>query len=677
MGETDNGRNGQQHSSLVGSAGRERIKQLMSLGKPNQAILEFSRDNGLEIPAAQTIYGLLDSLGHTRWSIHNSVLEATILAAQAQIQNSNMTMEERARLLNNIKPYLAIRNLQHLPLMLIAKHPSLITPDIRDMIRSDPDLYNGCAIKIKQELWRHDEALFRQSMLPLIHSYIGSEQLTEMSHEISGSRARESARDHRNSRAFNEIALAVDGDVRLYMLMLALIREELVKTNSPSLGALRMDLVSAMYDSNAVDIIRDDICSPVARLLDLCVVKQAMDEGRVQEIRNYFDGLDSDMVPFGEISLIFSSPYTRHLLAQYILSTLEEIAPNAEVSNRYDDLKLPATIITIGVSAFATIKDDLQKFPSLDRRINREFYRTMIEFIRASQRRDHSANVHDQQNPGNSRSRIHRAGGGSSGAASASVSEESGLCPTASDIAILTELELARQVLYVYLLKRVASLDLGMLNLWLPKVGQIIPRFLGLSKEGDGDMDFCSNVAAGSDDDSLSAPLPIALPQHVFAFEVDSFVQSLVTHITETKGMAAVILNSLPSDIDFDSDGSGEQSCISKIESPVVQFLSQVARIRHCGHEQVVRFLTHCTTVVAAEFSHGSSVLGFALANKESAICFIHAYVEYAAANFVVDPLLVNSLKRRYHELSQASFEQAFKYRIGQTNCPNASRFLK
>ncbi|KAJ1815118.1 hypothetical protein LPJ56_004657, partial [Coemansia sp. RSA 2599] len=654
MDEMNNGHDGQQdrhrqHTSLVGSAGRERIKQLMSLGKPRQAILEFSKENGLEIPAAKTIYGLLDSLGYTRWSIHSSVLDATILAAQAQIQNGNMTTEESARLLNSIKSYLAIRSLQHLPLMLIAKHPSLITPDIRDMIRSDADLYSSCAIKIKQELWRHDEALFRQSMLPLIHGYVGSEQLKNMSREISGIRARESAREHRNNGAFREIAFAVDGDVRLYMLTLAMIREELVKTNDPSLGALRMDLVSAMYSSNAVDIIRDDICSPVARLLDLCVAKQAMDESRVQEIRNYFDGIDSDVVPFGEISLIFSSPYTRHLLAQHILSTLEEIAPNAEVSTRYDDLKLPGTIITIGLSAFATIKDDLQKFPSLDRRISREFYRTMIEFIRASQRRDLSANVHDQQRAGIGRSQLHRAGGvGASAAVSASASEESGLCPTASDINILTELELARQVVYAYLLRRVASLDLGMLNVWLPEIRRIIPRLLGLSKENGDGTNFSSSAAGfaslpnasntGSSDDTLPAPPSISLSLRVFAFEVDSFAQSLVTHIVETRGMAAVILNSLPSDIDFDGGGSAKQSCIESIQTPIVQFFNQVARIRHCGHEQVVRFLTHCTAVVAAEFSHGFAS-GFALANKESAICFIHAYTEYAAAHFVVDPL--------------------------------------
>ncbi|KAJ1878517.1 hypothetical protein LPJ57_003362 [Coemansia sp. RSA 486] len=672
MRETENGRDGQQrqHPYLVGAAGREKIKQLMSLGKPRQAILEFSSDNGLEIPAAQTIYRLLDSLDHTRWSIHNSVLEATVLAAQAQIQNSSMTMEERARLLNSIKSYLTIRNLQHLPLMLIAKHPTLITPDIRDMIRSDPDLYNSCAIKIKQELWRHDEMLFRQSMLPLILDYINNEQLVDMSREISGNRARESARDHRNNSAFNEIALAVDGDIRLYMLTLGIIREELVKTNSPSLGVLRMDLVSAMYNSNAVDIIRDDICSPVARLLDLSVVKQVMDETRVQEIRDYFDGIDSDVVPFGEIALIFSSPYTRHLLARYILSTLEEIAPNAEVSTRYDDLKLPGTIITIGLSAFATIKDDLQKFPSLDRRISREFYRTMIEFIRASQRRDQSVGVHDQHQSGNGRSRPHRAGSFSvSAAALASVSEESGLCPMAGDIAILSELELARQVLYAYLLKRVASLDLGMLNVWLPELGRMVPVFLGISREINSDADTGS--------DSLSAP-PVALNLRVFAFEVDAFVQSLVTHVIETKGMATVILNSLPSDIDFDSDSDGKQGCINKIQTPLVQFLNQLARIRHCAHEQVIRFLAHCTAVVAAEFSLGSGPgTGFALANKESVICFIHAYTEYAAAHFVVDPPYINSLKHHYRELSQASFEQAFKYRVCQTNCPNASQFLK
>ncbi|KAJ2140331.1 hypothetical protein J3F82_005681, partial [Coemansia sp. RSA 637] len=48
---------------LVGDAGKESIKHAMSMGNPQQAIADYRAANSLDLPAADAVYALLDSMG--------------------------------------------------------------------------------------------------------------------------------------------------------------------------------------------------------------------------------------------------------------------------------------------------------------------------------------------------------------------------------------------------------------------------------------------------------------------------------------------------------------------------------------------------------------------------------------------------------------------------------------
>ncbi|KAJ2771483.1 hypothetical protein IWQ57_002198, partial [Coemansia nantahalensis] len=84
---------------LVGAAGKETIKRMLSQGRPAQAIASFGADNGLDIPAADAIYALLDSLGHARREVHNTALEAAVLAMQTQMQGEALPQDQFLALL--------------------------------------------------------------------------------------------------------------------------------------------------------------------------------------------------------------------------------------------------------------------------------------------------------------------------------------------------------------------------------------------------------------------------------------------------------------------------------------------------------------------------------------------------------------------------------------------------
>ncbi|KAJ2297452.1 hypothetical protein IWW54_006780, partial [Coemansia sp. RSA 2705] len=210
---------------LVGDAGKDAIKRAMSMGKPDQAIADFRAANCLEIPAADAVYALLDSLGHSRHSVHTAALDAAVHAAQKQIQSEPLPADQHSALLAQIRLYLDIPQLQHLPLQLLAKQPRLIQNDIHQKICASPRLYESCNITIKRVLWHQDFALFRQHMVPLIQAYAENDDLLWMSREIASDSAKEFTSRRRKNTALADISSAIGADLRLYMQTLGMVRE--------------------------------------------------------------------------------------------------------------------------------------------------------------------------------------------------------------------------------------------------------------------------------------------------------------------------------------------------------------------------------------------------------------------------------------------------------------------
>ncbi|KAJ2757167.1 hypothetical protein GGI19_000217 [Coemansia pectinata] len=643
---------------LIGNAGKDSIKRLMSMKRPQLAIKEFGEQNSLDIPAANTIYGLLDSLGHTRWSIHSTVLESVVVAALKQIQGAPLPSDRHFALLAQLRPCLWISRLRHLPLALLAKQPQLPIPlDIRDTILRTPDLYNACDLSIKRQLWLSDALLFKAHMMPLIRQYVDNPELVEMSREIFC----ECAKARRERPALADIANSIDSELQLYMQTLGMARELFLETFDTALGTLRLDLAMAMHENNFTEVVNNDVCYKLAWSLDVCVTKKMMDDDGVSDLQDYFDDIDPENTPYGDIALIMSSPYVRHLQAQHILSILEEIAPNAEFSARQADLKQPKTMIAMGLSAHTLILANDAAFPKPDRRVTRTFFPDILRFIETAQARDRLLVISPLTSGGNrsKRPRLDLE-------TPVMGAVESGLEPTLEDLDILASSELARQVIYVFLLKRVDNMDLGMLNLWLPTLTQALPRLLELA--ADDSATETGEVRLRADTDTANPePKPLPMSATIAAFEFDAFLQSLITQMKKAGfAVAAAVLNSVDQEL--------SQDCckIDAIQTPLIKLLDRAGRLRHCGHEQTIVFLAECAHALSAEYSSGNS----SIKKKESAVYFIFTMAEHAAAHYAVDPTGVANLKSRYERLAAASPRQAFNYRICKANCPNAAKFL-
>ncbi|KAJ2514580.1 hypothetical protein H4217_005682 [Coemansia sp. RSA 1939] len=684
---------GQKHY-LIMDAGKERIKRMMSMGKPNQAIHDFSAQNGLDIPAADAIYGLLHSLGHTKWGIHESVLRATLLSAEAHIQKKTLPPEQHIALLSQMKHYLAVPRLQHLPLMLLERHPGLVPDDICEAILQTPGLYQKCSVAVKRELWRRDYNLFAGYMMPLIENYAKNEELLDMSREIFSTNVKSYSRRRRVYPALTQISSAIDADLKLYMQTLGMVRHRFLETNNPVFGTLRLDLAMSMHENDVSEITRNDVCHKLAWSLDACIMKQIMDDRRVLELQKYFDGIDPDNAPYGEIALILSSPYSRHILAQYIFSILKDIAPNAQVSTRYTDLTWPSLMSIIGLSAHTLLSQERPKIPKVDRSVTRVFFRSIIPFILASDKHDHklgSYQLHLQKGSVGKKAQLNHAGAFPD--SDSLYSKMGNLQPSSEDISILSSSELARQVLHVFLLKRIAEFDMAMLNIWLPAVSEAFKASLGLP-----DTAYVRTAA----DDTHQPDVALELRQN--AFECDAFMLSLVLHIKETKGVAAAIVNSAIQGLDLAGQGikgANTDGVISHaIEAvPLLGLFDQLAHVRHCAHEQVISFLIECTSILSTEYSTangggsnnnnngggasdaveglGSQSQTVPIHNKESAVYFVFVLAEHAAAKYAVDPEQLDKLGRLYHKLAAVSPPQAFEYRISSTNCLHSSKFLK
>ncbi|KAJ2732907.1 hypothetical protein IW152_003490 [Coemansia sp. BCRC 34962] len=634
---------------LIGNAGKESIKRLMSAKLPQQAAKEFSKQNSLDIPAADTVYELLGSLGHTRCSIHSAVLDSVVATALKQIQGAPLPADRHFALLEQLRPCLWIPRLRHLPLTLLARQPQLLIPsDIRDTILRTPDLYGACDLAVKRQLWLSDAMLFKAHMMPLIKQYVANPELVEMSREMFS----ENAKARRKHPALAAIANSIDSELQLYMQTLGMARELFLDTFDIALGTLRLDLAMVMHEQNFAEVVNNDVCYTLAWSLDACINKQTMDDTGVSDLQRFFDDVGTENAPYGDIALIMSSPYVRHLLARHILSILEEIAPNAEYSARQANLKQPKIMLAMGLSAHTLILDNDAAIPRTDNRVTRTFFPDILRSIKAAQAHDRLSGASSMPSGGSRNKRLR-------------LDQESpamavnGMEPTSVDLDILASSELARQVLYGFLLKRVDCVDLDMLNLWLPALTQALPRLLELATDEEP-------LRA---DSSLANPEPMSIPMSamISAFELDAFLQSLMAHIKSAGfALTAAILNSVGQELDQDG-------CkVNMIQVPLIRLLEQAGQLRHCGHEQLIVFLTECAHALTAEYSSGSSLIK----KKENTVFFIFSIAEHAAAHFAVDPAGLASLKARYERLAAVSPRQSFNYRICKANCPNVAKFL-
>ncbi|KAJ2746609.1 hypothetical protein GGI20_001189 [Coemansia sp. BCRC 34301] len=641
----------------------------MSARRPQEAIKEFSEQNCLDIPAADTIYRLLDSLGHTRRSVHSAVLDSVVGAALRHIQGTPLSPDMHLALLAQIRSYLWVPRLRQLPLALLARQAQqLIPPDIRDIILNTPDLYNACGVAIKRQLWLSDPLLFKAHMMPLIKAYVDNSELLEMSSEMSGG----CAKRRREHPALTDIASSINSNLQLYMQTLGVVRELFLETLDTSLGTLRLDLAMAMHDNDEADVVNNDLCYALARSLDACITKQVMDDVGINELQTYFDELKTGKATYGEIALILSSPFVRHLQAQHILSILEDIAPNVEFSTRYADLTRPRTMLTMGFLADSLLEDPAMVL-KFDGRVTRTFFPSILRFIKSAQNRDRllgsSSALLGSGHGGRKRARLDwdedgAVGGHDVKRSAAMDAVESGLEPTSDDFDILSSCELARQVLYAFLLKRVDNMDFSMLNLWLPTVTEILPMFLWPpATESTVRSELNSQANAGA---ANPEPRPVPKSSRLFAFEFDAFLFSLVARLKSVDFAVTTVLNSVDQHLGQDDGG------IDTIQTPLIKLLDQAGRLRHCGHEQAIVFLTACAHALSTEYNSNSS----SIRNKENAVYFVFALAEHAAAHYTVDSSKRAGLIVQYERLAAASPRQAFNYRICKDNCPNVARFL-
>ncbi|KAJ2527602.1 hypothetical protein EV175_007531, partial [Coemansia sp. RSA 1933] len=158
------------------------------------------------------------------------------------------------------------------------------------------------------------------------------------------------------------------------------------------------------------------------------------------------------------------------------------------------------------------------------------------------------------------------------------------------------------------------------------------------------------------------------------AFECDAFMQSLVFHIKEIKGLVSAVLNSAIQGLDLAGQGikgaSTDGIIAQAIEAvPLLKLLDQYARVRHCTHEQVVLLLIESTLILSAEYSssnnnnNGVSAAGaidapvaqtqpVPIYNKESAVYFVFVLTEHAAAKYAVDSDQLDRLNTMYQKLA-------------------------
>ncbi|CDH53519.1 negative elongation factor b [Lichtheimia corymbifera JMRC:FSU:9682] len=346
-----------------------------------QAINDIQRDYSLSIlPGMEAIYPLLDISGCTRLQIHTACLQAINNAAVTRILSPDFGLADFERVFDKAMSYIDYPELQTIPMTLLRKFVSDIKQETLDQLKDNPKVFQNCPLKIKQRIWKQDEAFFQSQVLELLNEYHHDEDLQRLAMNLRPDSYQELLTERRNHPHMQKMMQIINGDPKLYNMFIKTLKIVFESTPYPSLCSIRVDILMNYHDNDFSEIYDEDPCHQLIWSLDTCVRTQNMDEVIIEKIKECFDDVSNGTPLYTDFAMVIMDPAISNFLSQCVVKWLRTSVDEGAPENLEQLINYNAKLLNLAEHAPMAAKTH-QKIPKLDKDLRSRFWNAMCRTI--------------------------------------------------------------------------------------------------------------------------------------------------------------------------------------------------------------------------------------------------------------------------------------------------------
>ncbi|ELT91507.1 hypothetical protein CAPTEDRAFT_172048 [Capitella teleta] len=354
----------------VGIPGPNHLREaLTNCTDPLTAIEDFQLQNGILLPSLRPSLPFLDLHGIRRLEFHQAIMEdlrdrllqrVSELAAKPD-KNNLKTLND---LLTKSFPVVNVKSLRPVVLC-IMQHLPKIKQEYLSVIVENKELYKESSVEVKQQIWQDNQALFGDEVSPLLSKYIDDRENLLFNHQTDQPAFfQSSSKTRRQDKVVQQLTKMVGKNIKLYDMVLQFLRTLFLRTRNVHYCTLRAELLMALHDADAHEIVNLDPCHKFAWCLDACIREKNIDSKRLKELQGFLDGLKrgAEQV-LGDLSMILCDPHAIHTLSMSVTKALQ-LATSSESLPRYqEDLIIVLRMLRLGLLSWQMV--DSQQFKEM------------------------------------------------------------------------------------------------------------------------------------------------------------------------------------------------------------------------------------------------------------------------------------------------------------------------
>ncbi|OMJ25384.1 Negative elongation factor B [Smittium culicis] len=603
--------NSMNKNGSIRSVGQDQIKKNFNSGNVHEAVDSFFSENRLQTEFSDSLYWIIDLLRISRSKFHVKVLQHLTKEIISDIKQAARDANDNSGLLGNqyfssnysplaskvnikdfiykLENYIDIHEVVVLMIELLEQVEDMPLPQsLIHILKTDFPLYKRCGISLKRRIWHQDHEILITDVDQILNSYCADVNLSTLNKEMSKQNMYHATKIRREHPDLYHIFEIVNGDVSLYNAVTDVVEKKFKATYRIELCTFRLDFLMIMHNHDVRKVVENDPVYGLAWSLDSGIIKQVIEPKRIREIERSMDSCTSNVSVIKTFAMICTSPFSRHLFSRSCIELIYSLKYSDSIKSN-SELAWLIQMISLSSNFLFVVSPEITEIPNLlNERDLAAIHQLCIEIYELKK--------------------------GAIGVTDF------------SHLNLIEYSEVARQLVYKIVLDFIENGEFGIVDAMLPLLWRATCRLyerlddeysadpkhtMAKSDDADGFNDDRSNLhfdISGilPDPTSISSfinyknRVPWQQPQvkstynnsEVCFFELESFVQSLITTITSTKSLTTKLLNS------------------GAMSNRLFMFMEKYARVNTFGHIQFLRLIEKISLTLSAAMNDAFSSSG-------------------------------------------------------------------
>jgi hypothetical protein len=425
--------------ALVGQVGQDFIQNTL-LGNPVESVAVIQQKCTFDNPRCQPLLGLLDQLGLERRESHKYVVQMALDAILEKIPS--LSSDKLIGLLEETFPFISIHQLQAVPLAVLDRlYP--IPVNFVKQLAMDTDVFWDLPSRVQRQVWVLDKKLLQRHALSFIAAYKYEQETwvqgLNMDIGMSSSKADQiepqppRKRLRRTSPALCRLTEMVGSNPDLYKGINVIFTAKYgdressiyVGMKEASVCACKTQLLMSLYDAEQSAVCATDPTFSLVWALDACIRDKEISPQKLQEIDAYFNTADkieerraqvkdqvkatkitlkkssvkskdgdaesagipiiqspvNDSKQLGEASMCLRDPSTFHLIVHEIIRSIKYCVQNEQIPRKNSRLCRLTKILSVATESKYMFRANTFSYPDPDPELIKNLYPLLCGFV--------------------------------------------------------------------------------------------------------------------------------------------------------------------------------------------------------------------------------------------------------------------------------------------------------